>query len=117
MDFLEISDSKIESVFMHMISKGRKDNDYKFALARFLLEHSAKNDAKTHVEFKEIAEKFLGYFWPQVCQTKLMHNAFGKPIPQIITIISNEFNESSYPKDYKYYKQKEKCSSTERPRS
>ena len=62
MDFPEISDSKIESVFMHMISKGRKDNDYKFALARFLLEHSAKNDAKTHVEFKEIAEKFLEYF-------------------------------------------------------
>ena len=80
------TNSNFESGFMHMISKGRKDNDYKFALARFLLEHSAKNDAKTHVEFKEIAEKFLEYYWPQVCQTKLMHNAFGETRKPEITI-------------------------------
>ena len=88
MSFPKTSDEEFESGFMHMISKGKKDNDYKFALARFLLEHSAKNDAKTHVEFKEIAEKFLEYFWPQVCHAKLIHNAFCETRkPEIIQII------------------------------
>ena len=108
--FPETTDEEFESGFMHMISKGRKDNDYKFALARFLLEHSAKNDAKIHVEFKEIAEKFLEYFWPQVCQAKLMHNAFGETRkPEIIQIIEEEFDTTvHYPKGYSWIKNRER---------
>jgi hypothetical protein len=51
------------STFLQIISRGVKDNTYKFALAKFLLDFSNENSLEKDevITYKEIAEKFLEY--------------------------------------------------------
>ena len=66
----------LEKQFTKIIIKGRKDNTYKFALARFLLDYSnnleenyIKNLIKSKqneiIPYAKIAKAFLKYYWHQ----------------------------------------------------
>lgn len=99
MKFYKYSDKEFMRTFIHIIGKGSKDADYKFALARFLLEYS-ENDTKIHVEFSTIAKYFIKYFWPQVCRSKLKHNPHGVKEPVIVQSIKKEFDKPPYPQTY-----------------
>ncbi|MEO9310411.1 MAG: hypothetical protein ABI337_09005, partial [Nitrososphaera sp.] len=68
--------------FNQIITKGRKDNTYKFALARFLLDYCnslddeyVQNKIKYNeteiVDYQQIANKFLTYYWHQECKYKI----------------------------------------------
>ena len=61
MDFPETTDEEFEQIFMHVLDQAAKDNTYKFAFARFLLEY-IQNQTKKHVEFSTIAEIYLKYY-------------------------------------------------------
>ena len=57
------------AMFMWILRHGAKDNTYKFAMARALIEVCHKNaDGRgpLTVEYKELAEMFLKYYWRQV---------------------------------------------------
>ena len=99
MKFYKYSDKEFMRTFIHIIGKGSKDADYKFALARFLLEYS-ENDTKIHVEFSTIAKYFIKYFWPQVCRSKLKHNPHGERETVIVQSIKKEFVKPPYPQTY-----------------
>ena len=69
-NFKKYSDEKFQQIFMHIITQSSKDNTYKFAFARFLLEY-VENETKKEVPLKKIAKGFLKYYWPQICNSKL----------------------------------------------
>ena len=104
MDFPEPTDEEFEQTFMHILTQGKKDNTYKFAFARFLLEYS-QYQTKTHVEFSTIAEYYLKYYWPQVCNSKLRQSP--RKSPEVIQIIENEFDKPYYPQTFDKIKQEE----------
>ena len=106
MDFPETTDEEFEQIFIHVLDQAAKDNTYKFAFARFLLEYS-QYQTKTHVEFSTIAEYYLKYYWPQVCNSKLRQSPQIVKRPVVIQIIENEFDKPYYPQIFDEIKQEE----------
>ena len=79
-------------------SNNNKNNTYKFALARFLLDHSKKSDNPL-VRFSTIAEFFFKYYWLQECKSRLRQGPTHQ-VPRVITIIRTRFIEARYPHTY-----------------
>ena len=100
LNFDIISDDEFERVFLNIIDHGAKDNTYKFALARFLLEYSHSN-TQTHVDFSVIAQYFLKYYWTQICKLKMKHAPQATKKPEIVQIIEKEFTKPYYPQTFK----------------
>ena len=108
LNFDIISDDEFERVFLNIISRGSKDNDYKFALARFLLDYSNDHDSsQTHVDFVVIAEYFLEYYWTQICKLKMKHAPQVIKKPEVVKIIKKEFEKERYPQTFKKIKEQE----------
>ncbi|EIJ65030.1 hypothetical protein BD31_I0791 [Candidatus Nitrosopumilus salaria BD31] len=61
MDFPEIQDNEFQRTLMNILDLSSKDNTYKFAFMRFLLDYCNEH-AKTHVEFSTVAEYFFKYY-------------------------------------------------------
>ena len=110
--FEKFSDGEFQQKVMHIISQSRRDNTYKFAFARFLLEY-AENETETKLNFEKIAQYFLKYYWPQICNSKLFQSAIDsqsldeKRKPKIVQILNSEFPESYYPETFDQISQKE----------
>ena len=95
MQFEEYTDEQFRIGFISMIKKGSKNNTYKFALARFLLDHSNGSGAEK-VRYANIAEEFFNYYWFQECKFKLRQGPDNQT-PEIITIIRKKFRKDAYP--------------------
>ena len=112
MKFKNTSDEEFRSIFMGILSRGSKNNTYKFALARFLLEYSIIHDEysiqheKQKVGYSDIAECFFKYYWLQECKSKLRHGPQNQT-PSIITAIREEFKNKAYPQSFKKIQKKE----------
>ncbi|MBT5170891.1 MAG: HNH endonuclease [Candidatus Nitrosopelagicus sp.] len=110
--FKKYPDHEFQQVFLNIISQSRRENTYKFALARFLLEY-AESETKTEINFKKIAEYFLKYYWPQICRSKLFQSyndsqsVNNKRRPLIVKILKNEFSEPYYPQTFEQIREKE----------
>jgi hypothetical protein len=110
-NFEKFSDERFQQIFMHIISQSRRDNTYKLAFARFLLEY-AQSETKTKVNFETIAKYFLKYYWPQICNSKLFQSAIDsqsideKRKPKIVQILNSEFSEPYYPFTFERISQK-----------
>ena len=90
--FDTFSDEEFESVFLNIIIESKKNQTYKFALARFLLDYSRDN-TETSVSYSTIAEYFLEYYWPQVCRLDIRHASQGNRTPKYVKIIKEQFGE------------------------
>ena len=104
-------DSELKRYFVSILSKGVKNNTYKFALARFLLEYSLKcepdsikkkiaNNEKEVVSYQEIANAFLKYYWHQECKYRIKQNYNDAKPPSVITAIRNVFGEDYIPDSF-----------------
>ena len=105
LEFANYEDEEFLATFMRIMkSNQNKNNTYKFALARFLLDYSYSR-AERRVRYSEIAPYFLKYYWPQVCRSKLRQ---GPPHlkPKITSILQTEFGESQYPNTFATIKRK-----------
>lgn len=81
--------------FSNILIKDKKDNTYKFALARFLLDYVKKctldNDfSDKQIEYKEIAESFLKYYWNQIVVYKLKQDFKVEKKPLIVQLIEDQ---------------------------
>lgn len=101
----------LEKQFTKIIIKGRKDNTYKFALARFLLDYSnnleenyIKNLIKSKqneiIPYAKIAKAFLKYYWHQECKYKIRQNHIPSKPPAVIKIIRKVFGTTYIPKSF-----------------
>ena len=97
----------MQQLFNSIVSKGVKDNTYKFALVKFLLDYSNSepiNEVQT-IPYTMIAEKFLEYYWFQECKYKLKQDFKVKRMPMIIRIIRHYCGEEYISDSYeKYFK-------------
>jgi hypothetical protein len=103
-----VTNSIFAYYFNSILTKGKKDNTYKFALARFLLDYSHKlddsyikikieNDTTETISFSNIAKSFLKYYWHQICKYKIKQNFNPNKLPFIVRIIQNIFGEEYIP--------------------
>ena len=86
-------DEELRRKFISILTKGSKSNTYKFALARFLLDHSHKPDSSYTVSFQDIAKKFLKYYWHQECKYRIRQNYDPKKTPSVVQVIRDVFKE------------------------
>lgn len=103
-----MNNNDFEFYFNHILTRGRKDNTYKFALARFLLDfardsdetdikNAIKNNSKITVPYTTIAKYFLKYYWHQECKYKIRQNPHLEKPPLIIRIIHQVFGKKYVP--------------------
>ena len=97
MEFERYTDEEFLSAFLNTMNS-HKNNTYKFALARFLLEYSCEHTDPS-VRFSEIAKYFLKCYWVQECKFKLRQGPVNQT-PEIISIIRSEFDKSYYPQTF-----------------
>ena len=115
--FGDWSNDEFRDRFMAIIGKGgRKNNTYKFALARFLLDHScdpctvprmygrlgdgpAAGTTYTaggiQVTYAEMARYFFAYYWPLACRARLRQGPAAQR-PGVMGAIEEEFGEAEY---------------------
>ena len=86
-------DEELRRKFISILERSSKSNTYKFALARFLLDHSHKPDSSHIVSFRDIAKKFLKYYWHQECKYRIRQNYDPKKIPSVVQVIRDVFKE------------------------
>jgi len=84
--------SKIIDDFVNILIKDKKDNTYKFALARFLLDYINKLQLieDTIIPYEEIAENFLKYYWNQVVVYKIKQDFKETKKTKLVSIIENK---------------------------
>ena len=99
MAFVEKTDAEFQEIFTNILDLSSKDNTYKFAFARFLLDYSNSN-TEERVNFSTIANYFLKYYWNQECKYKLKQAPQIEKRPEIIKIIQKEFTKNYYPQSF-----------------
>jgi hypothetical protein len=97
--------------FIGILTRGRKDNTYKFALARFLVDYSRrKNDLYISqkmadkeyevIQYSSISKEFLKYYWHQICRYKIKQNFNPEKLPLIVQIIQDTFGPDFIPEPF-----------------
>jgi len=88
----------LPSNFLSILTHGVKDNTYKFALARALIEfcrEQRRGERDLEVPYTYLAEKFLRYYWFQACILRIRQNFKPNMPPRIITIINEIFDDGA----------------------
>lgn len=95
----------MQKLFNSIVDRGVKDNTYKFALTKFLLDYARENElsgTKT-ITYSVIAENFLEYYWFQECKYKLKQDFKIERMPMVIRIIRKYCGEEYIPENYEKY--------------
>lgn len=81
--------------FVNILAKGTKDNTYKFALARAILEYCSKKpaggDDSCVITYDYLADRFLRYYWRQECVFKIRQTYDRKRTPRAVRAIREVF--------------------------
>ena len=88
---------ELRKTFIHIMTHGCKNNTYKFALARFLLDYCnmmptsrlstmSKNNEKIIIHYEEIADAFLRYYWHQEFRYRIKQNFYNERPPSVVKI-------------------------------
>jgi len=102
MDFQDL-----EKDFIHILTQGKKNNTYKFAFARFLLDFANSMEVKkleqferenklVDVTYDEIAKYFLEYYWHQEFHSMIRQNFQIDKKPLVIKILRDLFKQGQY---------------------
>lgn len=96
--------------FIYIIKKGRKDNTYKFALAKFLIDYANKvedlqskldNNTNYIIGYSNIAKEFLRYYSNQIIKYKIRQNYNTEKPPLIVQILKSVFPKETIFQSYK----------------
>lgn len=95
----------MKQLFLSILSKGAKDNTYKFALAKFLLDFSHHHPLGKDqiISYSKIAEKFLEYYWFQECKYKLKQDFKIERKPIILSIIHKYCGTEYIPESFEKF--------------
>jgi hypothetical protein len=106
-------DSKgLSYYFNSIVTKAKKDNTYKFALTRFLIEYAhglddlyikttIENNEKEIIPYSTIAKEFLKYYWHQICKYKIKQNYNVERLRLIVQIIQSIFGTQYIPEPFR----------------
>lgn len=100
----EPNQNDLKTTFVSILTRGRKDNTYKFALARALLEYCRdtpySSNGALKIPYEYLAEKFLEYYWNQECRFKIRQDFKTKSTPKVIQAIRKVFSDAT-PEDFR----------------
>ena len=89
----------LNSLFLSIIDRGSKDNTYKFALARALLDycrdHADASDNALEIPYEYFADKFMRYYFYQEYKFKIRQNFRPDVPPRAIRILRDVFGPNA----------------------
>jgi 5-methylcytosine-specific restriction endonuclease McrA len=109
-------EQQMRHAFVSILTKGKKSNTYKFALARYLLDYSNGPTEGLEIPYGDIASAFLRYYWHQECKFRIRQNFEKEKPPSVIRIIREEFGTHYEPKSFKEMPYEKVCRAEERIR-
>ena len=84
-------DGAMKRAFVSILTRGRKANTYKFALARAMLEYcrdAPRGAGGAHrISYEHLARKFRGYYWHQECRFRIKQDFRTRGVPKVISAI------------------------------
>lgn len=87
--------------FLSILTKGSKNNTYKFTLAKSLLDYCSENpeyNSQTcKIPYKYFASKFLKYYWYQEYRFRMKQDFHVKRRPKVITVLNDVFGKNPPP--------------------
>ena len=109
---------ELRKTFIHIMTHGCKNNTYKFALARFLLDYCnmmptsrlstmSENNEKIIIHYEEIADAFLRYYWHQEFRYRIKQNFYNERPPSVVKILRDTFGDRYIPESFSKYAQHE----------
>ena len=106
---IDISEENMKQKFISILTKGKRDNTYKFALAKALLEFCRDNTSTTNydIPYEYLSNKFLEYYWYQECKFRMKQNFKVDKPPRVVTIIRNVFGKN-FPGSFRQLKSEDK---------
>ena len=112
---IDISEENMKQKFISILTKGKKDNTYKFALAKALLEFCRDNTSTTNydVSYEYLSSKFLEYYWYQECKFRMKQNFKVNSTPMVVQAIRDVFGENS-PGSFQQLEQEDKKTAQEK---
>ena len=90
------TDDEMRALFMSIISKSQKNNTYKFALGKTLLDYCRANppDGTAHViSYDYLAGEFFKHYWYQRFRFRMKQNFHTIKKPAVISILEEEFGD------------------------
>lgn len=97
---IEFGEEKdMKRVFSAIITQGDKDNTYKFALAKIILDYCQTNNSY-NISYDHLAEKFLEHYWYQEYKFKMKQDFKTVKKPLVIKAIRKVFGENP-PADFR----------------
>jgi hypothetical protein len=94
-------EQQMKHTFVSILTRGKKDNTYKFALARYLLDYSNGPTEGLEIPYGDIASAFLRYYWHQECKFRMRQNFQKNKPPSVIRIIREEFGTRYIPDSFR----------------
>ncbi len=92
------ADANLKQKFLSILTKGKKDNTYKFTLAKSLLDYCAENRGDTghvhEIPYKYFSSKFFKYYWYQEYKFRMKQNFHVLENPRVICILNDVFGEN-----------------------
>ncbi len=95
------SDAEMRQAFLSILTSGRKDGTYKFALARAILDYCHETNV-THstsdycsIPYEYLASRFLRYYWHQECIFKIKQTFKTNSRLWVIKTIQDVFDENA----------------------
>lgn len=91
------SEVEMKQAFLSILAKGTKDNTYKFALARAILDHCQKPENEQNpleIPYLWLSGRFLRYYWHQECKFKIKQDFHTKSTPKVIQAIRDVFDNN-----------------------
>ena len=89
----------LNRAFLYILDHGPKDNTYKFALARALLDycrdHADASDNPLEVSYEYFADKFMRYYFHQEYKFHIRQNFHPEKPPKAISILHASFGNKS----------------------
>ncbi|RNJ80108.1 MAG: HNH endonuclease [Nitrosopumilus sp. H8] len=88
------SEEKMKQIFVSILTKGRKDNTYKFALARAILDYcNGSHESGYDIPYQYLSKKFLEYYWHQECKFRIKQDFHANADPMAIQAIRKVFGD------------------------
>ena len=94
---IERTERNMRKTFTAIISEGRRDNTYKFALCKTLLDYCrghAPDGSARKIKYEYLAGEFLRHYWHQKYKFRMKQDFHTKRQPRIITILEEVFGDA-----------------------
>lgn len=89
----------MKRIFGSIMTRGVKDNTYKFALTKIILDY-CKGNASYNIQYDYLAHEFLKHYWYQEYKYRMKQDFKTERKPEVINILHDVFEGKDVPADF-----------------